>query len=417
MTLTNPSESSASSFAALGVSPDLVAALAQRGITEPFPVQTLTIPDALAGRDVCGKAQTGSGKTLAFGLPLIERTAHADQKDPHGLVVVPTRELCVQVSEALRPLAASRRLTLAAVYGGAPMGAQIAQLRQGVDLLVATPGRLIDLIDRKAVDVTRVLSVVLDEADQMADMGFLPQVHQIMRRIGGKPQVMLFSATLDGQVQGLINRYLHDPVRHEVAAVGDLVDTATHRFLAVHRMDKPKLTARIIRSVTRTLIFVSTRHGADRVAADLRDEGVDALPIHGDLRQSDREQRLADFTAGRLPALVATNLAARGLDIPDVDVVLHYEPPQDYKDFVHRSGRTARAGESGLVVTLVEWDEVEEVQRLQKASGLTYEIVKMFSNDSRLDDLVAHEPDMVTLRRTSDEELSRRFRSGRRRRR
>jgi superfamily II DNA/RNA helicase len=182
-------------------------------------------------------------------------------------------------------------------------------------------------------------------------------------------------------------------------------------------MDKPKLTARIIRSVTRTLIFVSTRHGADRVAADLRDEGVDALPIHGDLRQSDREQRLADFTAGRLPALVATNLAARGLDIPDVDVVLHYEPPQDYKDFVHRSGRTARAGESGLVVTLVEWDEVEEVQRLQKASGLTYEIVKMFSNDVRLDDLVAHEPDMVTLRRTSDVELSRRFRSGGRRRR
>jgi superfamily II DNA/RNA helicase len=282
---------------------------------------------------VCGKAQTGSGKTLAFGLPLIERTAHADQKDPHGLVVVPTRELCVQVSEALRPLAASRRLTLAAVYGGAPMGAQMAQLRQGVDLLVATPGRLIDLIDRKAVDVTKVLSVVLDEADQMADMGFLPQVHQIMRRIGGKPQVMLFSATLDGQVQGLINRYLHDPVRREVAAVGDLVDTATHRFLAVHRMDKPKLTARIIRSVTRTLIFVSTRHGADRVAADLPMRAWNP-PIHGDLRQSDRS------TTGGLhrtaPALCA-NLAARGLDIPDVDVVLHYEPPQDYKDFVHRS--------------------------------------------------------------------------------
>ncbi|HAX81703.1 MAG TPA: RNA helicase [Actinobacteria bacterium] len=417
MTQTNTPESSASSFAELGVSPDLVAALAQRGITEPFPVQTLTIPDALAGRDVCGKAQTGSGKTLAFGLPLIERTAHADQKDPHGLVVVPTRELCVQVSEALRPLGESRGLTLASVYGGAAMGPQIAQLRSGVDLLVATPGRLIDLIDRKAVDVTGVASVVLDEADQMADMGFLPQVHQIMRRIGGKPQVMLFSATLDGAVQGLINRYLHDPVRHEVASVGDLVDTQTHRFLAVHHMDKPKVAARIVRSVKRTLIFVSTRHGADRVAEDLRREGVDALPIHGDLRQSDREQRLNDFTDGRLPALVATNLAARGLDIPDVDVVLHYEPPQDYKDFVHRSGRTARAGESGLVVTLVEWDEVEEVQRLQKASGLTYEIVKMFSNDLRLDDLVAHEPDMVTLRRTSDVELSRRFRSGGRRRR
>jgi superfamily II DNA/RNA helicase len=409
-------DATASGFTALGVSPDLVAALAEQGIIDPFPVQTLTIPDGLAGRDVCGKAQTGSGKTLAFGIPLIERTAHAGQTHPHALVVVPTRELCVQVSEALRPLGRSRGLALAAVYGGAPMGAQIAQLKQGVDLLVATPGRLIDLIDRKAVEVTHVASVVLDEADQMADMGFLPQVHQIMRRIGGTPQVMLFSATLDGQVQGLINRYLHDPVRHEVASEGDIADAQTHRFLAVHHMDKPKVAARIIAGNTRTLVFVSTRHGADRVAEDLRREGVDALPIHGDLKQSDREQRLADFTAGRLPALVATNLASRGLDISDVDVVLHYEPPQDYKSFVHRSGRTARAGETGLVVTLVEWDQIEEVQRIQKASGLTYEIVKMFSNDPRLDDLVAHQPDVVELRRTSDIELSRRFRTGRRRR-
>jgi superfamily II DNA/RNA helicase len=293
----------------------------------------------------------------------------------------------------------------------------MTELRNGVDLLVATPGRLIDLIDRKAVDVAAVRTVVLDEADQMADMGFLPQVHQIMRRIGGKPQVMLFSATLDGQVQGLINRYLNDPVRHEVEASGDLVDTQTHRFIAVHYLDKGKLAARIIRSVTRTLVFVSTRIGADRTADALRAEGVDALPIHGDLRQSDREKRLADFTAGRLRALVATNLAARGLDIADVDVVLHFEPPQDFKDFVHRSGRTARAGESGLVVTLVEWDQVEEVQRLQRAAGLHYEIVKMYSNDPRLDDLTAHEPATVDMPRTSDVELSRRFRTGGRRRR
>lgn len=404
-------------FASLGVSPDLVAALAAAEIIEPFPVQTLTIPDALAGRDVCGKAQTGSGKTLAFGIPLIERTARAGQTSPHGLVVVPTRELCLQVAAALRPLAAGRGLSLAAVYGGAPMGPQISQLRAGVDLLVATPGRLIDLVDRGAVDVASVASVVLDEADQMADMGFLPQVHQIMRRIGGSPQVMLFSATLDGQVQGLITRYLRDPIRHEVAASGDIADEQTHRFVEVHRLDKAKVAARIIRSTARTLIFVSTRHGADRIAADLRAEGVDAQPIHGDLRQQDRERRLADFSAGRLAALVATNLAARGLHIDDVDVVLHYEPPQDYKDFVHRSGRTARAGDTGLVVTLVEWDQVGEVQRLQKASGLTYEIVKMFSNDPRLDDLAAFEPERVALRRTTDVELSRRFRSGGRRRR
>ena len=412
-----PATAPASGFASLGVSPDLVTALAGRGITDPFPVQSMTIPDGLAGRDVCGKAQTGSGKTLAFGIPLIERTAHADQSNPHGLVVVPTRELCLQVAEALRPLGASRGLRLAAVYGGAPMKGQMSELKRGVDLLVATPGRLIDLIDRKSVDVSEVKTVVLDEADQMADMGFLPQVHQIMRRVGGKPQVMLFSATLDGQVQGLINRYLNDPVRHEVESSGDMVDTATHRFIAVHHLDKPKLAARIIGSVTRTLIFVSTKVSADRTAEALRAEGVNAQPIHGDLKQSDRESRLADFTAGRLAALVATNLAARGLDIADVDVVLHYQPPQDYKDFVHRSGRTARAGESGLVVTLVEWDQVEEVQRLQRAAGLHYEIVKMYSNDPRLDDLVAHEPGTVAMKRTSDVELSRRFRSrGRRRR-
>ena len=227
---------------------------------------------------------------------------------------------------------------------------------------------------------------------------------------------MLFSATLDGQVQGLITRYLKDPIRHEVESDGDIADEQTHRFLAVHRLDKPKVGARIIRSVKRTLVFVSTRHGADRVAEDLRKEGIDAHAIHGDLKQSDRERRLADFTEGRLSALVATNLASRGLDISDVDVVLHYEPPQDYKAFIHRSGRTARAGESGLVVTLVEWDQVEDVKRIQGASGLNYEIVKVFSNDDRLDDLVAHEPGTVELRRTSDVELSRRFRTGRRRR-
>lgn len=412
----NSPDATASGFVALGVPPGLVAALAARGITEPFAVQTLTIPDGLAGRDVCGKAQTGSGKTLAFGVPLIERTVHADQSEPHGLVLVPTRELCLQVAQALLPLAEARGLTLAPIYGGAPMGAQIDRIQRGADLLIATPGRLIDLIDRKAVDVTHVASVVLDEADQMADMGFLPQVHQIMRRIGGSPQVMLFSATLDGQVQGLITRYLKDPIRHEVESDGDIADEQTHRFLAVHRLDKPKVGARIIRSVKRTLVFVSTRHGADRVAEDLRKEGIDAHAIHGDLKQSDRERRLADFTEGRLSALVATNLASRGLDISDVDVVLHYEPPQDYKAFIHRSGRTARAGESGLVVTLVEWDQVEDVKRIQGASGLNYEIVKVFSNDDRLDDLVAHEPGTVELRRTSDVELSRRFRTGRRRR-
>jgi superfamily II DNA/RNA helicase len=404
-----------SSFSDLGVSAPIVDALRRRAITEPFPVQAMTIPDALRGRDVCGKAQTGSGKTLAFGIPMIERTEAARPGAPRSLVLVPTRELCRQVAAELTPLAQTRERSLAAVYGGARMGSQIQRLRRGADIVVATPGRLIDLMDRGIVDVGDVRCAVIDEADQMADMGFLPQVHAVMRHIGGTPQVMLFSATLDGAVRSLVSSYLTDPVRHEVDTPNDLVEEQTHRFLAVHQMDKAKVAAAIIGGVDRTLVFVGTKRNADRVSAQLRDEGVHSRAIHGDKQQKDRERVLADFTEGRLPALVATNVAARGLHIDDVDVVLHYDPPQDYKSFVHRSGRTARAGESGLVVSLVEWDQVEEVERLQRASGLNYEITKMFSNDERLRDLTSFEPDRVEFKRTSDVDISRRV--GRRRRR
>jgi len=407
----------ATSFSNLGVSVPIIEVLHDRDITTPFPIQTMTIPDALAGRDVCGKAQTGSGKSLAFGIPMIERSKPAAPKRPGSLVLVPTRELCLQVAEELEPLAAAMDRTLLAVYGGASMGAQIDTLRDGVDIVVATPGRLIDLIRRKAADVGQVECVVLDEADQMADMGFLPQVRSIMSSIGGTPQVMLFSATLDGAVRSLVNAYLRDPIRHEVATESDIVDEQTHRFLAVHYRDKTKVAARIIAGVQRTLIFVGTKVNADRVTEQLQAEGVKARAIHGDKQQKDRERVLADFSEGRLPALVATNIAARGLHIDDVDVVLHFDPPQDYKSFVHRSGRTARAGETGLVVSLVEWDQVEDVERLQRASGLNYEIVKMFSNDARLDDLVGFEPAKVQPKTTSDVEISRRFRRGRRRRR
>jgi len=403
-------------FSDLGVSPKIIERLADRGITTPFPIQTMTIPDGLAGRDVCGKAQTGSGKSLAFGIPMIQRSREAAPQQPVSLVLVPTRELCMQVSEELEPLAGSVGRSLAPVYGGAPMGPQIEALRRGVDIVVATPGRLIDLIRRKTVDVGQVDCVVIDEADQMADMGFLPQVRSIMRSITGTPQVMLFSATLDGAVRSLVNSYLRDPVRHEVATRSDIVEEQTHRFLAVHYRDKAKVAARIIGGVRRTLVFVGTKANADRVADQLRDEGVNARAIHGDKRQTDRERVLADFIDGKIPALVATNIAARGLHIDDVDVVLHYDPPQDYKSFVHRSGRTARAGETGLVVSLVEWDQVEEVERLQRASGLNYEIVKMFSNDERLDDLTGFDPEEVEPKTTSAVEISRRFRRGRRRR-
>ncbi len=405
-----------SAFSNLGVSDAIVDVLRARAITEPFPVQVMTIPDALKGRDVCGKAQTGSGKTLAFGIPMIERVGPSRPQHPRALVLVPTRELCSQVFDELRPLAEVMDRTLAAVYGGVSMRAQVNRIKEGADIVIATPGRLIDLIERKTVSLAEVESVVVDEADQMADMGFLPQVRAIMDRIDGTPQVMLFSATLDGAVRSLVNAYLHDPIRHEVGTPSDIAEEQTHRFLAVHHMDKAKVAAAIIGSVGRTLVFVGTKRSADRVAAQLREEGVHTRAIHGDKRQEDRESALAAFAQGRLPALVATNVAARGLHIDDVDVVLHYDPPQDYKSFIHRSGRTARAGETGLVVSLVEWDQVEDVQRLQRASGLNYEIVKMYSNDERLADLGAFEPDRVAFKQTSNVEISKRFSTRRRRR-
>ena len=407
----------ASSFADLGVSDDLIGALNRVGITEPFPIQLLTIPDAIAGRDVCGQAQTGSGKTVAFGVPLIERTRKSEPGRPRALVLVPTRELCVQVAAEITEIAAPRDLQLATVYGGVPMKSQIGRIRAGADLLVATPGRLIDLVERRQVSLQEVRSVVIDEADQMADMGFLPQVHRIMREVPEGHQTMLFSATLDGQVASLINSYLTDPIRHEVAVESDVVDSAEHRFLAVHHMDKAKVVAAITRSAGRTLVFVGTKRAADRVAERLEKEGVRASAIHGDRRQSDRERTLANFASGKLPVLVATNVAARGLHIEDIDIVIHYDPPSDYKSSIHRSGRTARAGVEGLVVTLVEWDQVPEVQRLQRASGLHQEIVKMYSNDPRLADLGALEPDRVEFKRTSDIDLSKRVGARRRRRR
>jgi superfamily II DNA/RNA helicase len=379
-------------FPALGVAPDLCAALAERGITEPFPIQALTIPDALAGRDVCGKAKTGSGKTLAFGLPLVEGTERALPRRPRTLVLVPTRELAVQVSEELAPLCAVRDLRISAVYGGSSVQECIDALRRGVEVVIATPGRLIDMIDRGEVQMTDLTRVVIDEADRMADMGFLPQVEWILRRAGGRHQTLLFSATLDGAVEGLVRRYQRDPVRHEVASTTVTVEGMAHRFLLVHQMDKVKVAAAVARANPRTLVFVRTKRGADRLVRQLREEGVRAAGLHGDLRQTAREKALADFSVGKLPVLVATDVAARGIHVDDIDVVVHYDPPEDHKAYVHRSGRTARAGETGLVVTLVLWDQELEVRRLQARVGLRSPIVEMFSNDPRLADLAAWDP-------------------------
>jgi len=380
------------SFADLGLSPDLVGALADQGIERPFPIQALTIADALAGRDVCGKAKTGSGKTLAFGLPLLERTAMAEPNRPTALVLVPTRELAVQVHEVLEPLGAPRGVRVTVVYGGAPLEKQARKLNEGTEIVVATPGRLIDMLDRKSLSLEAITCVVLDEADRMADMGFLPQVEWVLRHIGGPHQTLLFSATLDGAVDTLVRRYQRDPVHHEVESRSVTVEEMEHRFLLVHEMDKVLVAAAIAGAGNRTLIFTRTKRMADRLGTNLKKEGVRAAAIHGDLPQRVRERALADFQAGRLPVLVATDVAARGLHIDDVEVVVHYDPPEDHKAYLHRSGRTARAGESGLVVTLVLYNEELAVKRLQTRIGVKQPIVPIFSNDTRLADLTSWDP-------------------------
>ena len=379
-------------FESLGLSTDLVDALSAAGITHPFPIQSLTIPDALAGRDVCGKAKTGSGKTLAFGLPLLERTPRAEPNAPTALVLVPTRELAVQVHQVLQPLGAQRGVRVAVVYGGQSLEKQARKVSDGAEIVVATPGRLIDLLDRKAMSLEALSCVVLDEADRMADMGFLPQVEWILRHVGGPHQTLLFSATLDGAVDVLVKRYQRDPVHCEVESRTITVDEMVHRFLLVHEMDKAKVAAAISRGVNRTMMFTRTKRGADKLASALNREGVDAAAIHGDLPQRVRERALDDFQQGKLPILVATDVAARGLHIDDVDVVVHYDPPSDHKTYLHRSGRTARAGESGVVVTLVLWNEELEVKRLLPRIGVQQPLVEVFSNDARLTDLVAWDP-------------------------
>ena len=372
----------------LGVDEQIVSSLIKRGINTPFPIQGLTIPDALRGNDVCGKAKTGSGKTLAFGIPMVQNLDQPSQdNNPRGLIMVPTRELATQVKEELDPLLNGKSLTALAIYGGANIEEQIKAIKLGIDIIVATPGRMIDLLEREEISLESLEMVVLDEADRMADMGFLPQVEWILRRVDRNHQTLLFSATLDGVVNTLIQRYQSNPIMHEVEAKEITVEEMTHRFLHVHERDKVKVAAAITRSVSRTLIFSNTKAGCDRLVKKLLTEGIRAQAIHGDLRQNIREKALARFSSGKLPVLVATDVAARGIHVDGVEVVIHYDPPSDHKTYLHRSGRTARAGTDGLVVTLSLWDEELIVKRLQKRVGLDMELVEMFSNDPRLENL------------------------------
>ena len=380
-------------FGTIGVSPDLCEALSDQGITEPFPIQVLTVPAALAGRDICGKAKTGSGKTLAFGIAAIERTKPATPRHPRALVLVPTRELAMQVAGVLAPLAMVRDLSVVTVYGGDSSRKQAATLGRKSDIVVATPGRLIDFLERGEIYLDEVEMVVLDEADRMADMGFTPQVTWILRHLGDShPQTMLFSATLDGDVDHIVKKYLVDAVHHEVESDQPTVDLMEHRFFRVHQMDKVNVAASIIAGADRCLVFVRTKRGADRVSSDLRKEGVKVGVIHGDLPQKNRSRAMADFGAGAIRALVATDVAARGLDVKGVDVVLHYDPAEDHKAYLHRSGRTARAGKTGVAASLVLWDQVREIEGLQKRLGISQPLVEVFSNDDRLKDLAAWDP-------------------------
>jgi superfamily II DNA/RNA helicase len=361
-------------FAELGLAKPLVAALAARAIRAPFAIQARAMPDALAGRDVLGRAETGSGKTLAFGLPMLSRIAGMPErprdKAPRGLILVPTRELAQQVARVLTPLGRSLGVSVTTVYGGVPISRQINRIEGGVDIVVATPGRLLDLIDRGACRLTEVEITVLDEADHMADLGFLPSVTRILDQTPAAGQRLLFSATLDRGVDRLVRSYLSDPALHAVTPEIAAGSTAEHSVLVLDAEEKVAVAAEIASRPSRTLFFVRTKHGADRLARQLERAGVNAAAIHGDRNQNQRQRALDAFAAGHPRVLVATDVAARGIHVDGIELVVHFDPPNDHKDYLHRSGRTARAGAAGLVVTLAIREQVREIQRLHDAAGV-----------------------------------------------
>jgi superfamily II DNA/RNA helicase len=359
-------------FGQLGLPDRLVTALERRGMSAPFAIQVRALPDALAGKDVLGRGQTGSGKTLAFGLPLLTRLA-GGQRTPHrprALVLVPTRELAQQVHDALAPLGQALDLKLCTVYGGSSMGRQIDQLRRGIDVVVATPGRLQDLVDQRECDLSQIEITVLDEADHMADLGFLPAVTALLDLTPADGQRLLFSATLDRGVDRLVRTFLKDPAMHAVASSSSPVDAMDHKVFAVTHSAKTDIAAEIAARPARTLFFVRTKHGADRLATQLRTMGVEAAAIHGNLTQGARKKALDDFSTGHARVLVATDVAARGIHVDDVDLVVHFDPPADHKDYLHRSGRTARAGNTGTVVSFVLSDQVRDRQRMRERAGV-----------------------------------------------
>ena len=355
------------SFRELGVSPDVVAVLAANSIDHPFRIQELVLPDALAGLDVLARAPTGSGKTLAFALPIVERTLPTDAC-PTALVLVPTRELAAQVTAELARLGKPKGLSVAATYGGLPLRAQ-ANRAKGAQILVATPGRLEDLAERRLVDLSRVQTFILDEADRMLDMGFKPQVDRIVRRLPKNRQTMFFSATLDGEAGELARAYTNSPSRFEADLLPDDPGEIEHRFVAVTSDSKVETLVEHIRSSESTLVFVRTKRGADRLVQKLKRHGVRAAAMHGDMSQNARQRSLADFERGKVATLVATDVAARGLDLDGITHVINFDPPEEDKGYVHRTGRTGRAGRSGTAITFVLPEQQADTSRVARRLG------------------------------------------------
>ncbi|MFF1895053.1 DEAD/DEAH box helicase [Streptomyces sp. NPDC058206] len=388
-------------FAELDMPAALLKTLAAQGVTDPFPIQGATLPNSLAGRDILGRGRTGSGKTLAFGLALLARTAgrRSEPRAPLALVLVPTRELAQQVTDALTPYATSVNLRLATVVGGMSITKQSGTLRRGAEVLVATPGRLKDLIERGDCRLDQVSITVLDEADQMADMGFMPQVVALLKQVETDGQRMLFSATLDKNIDRLVKMFLTDPVVHSVDPSAGAVTTMEHHVLHVaDETDKKAVATRIAAREGRVIMFVDTKRAADRFAKRLLASGVRAAALHGGRSQPQRNRTLDQFKNGQVTALVATNVAARGIHVDDLDLVVNVDPPTDHKDYLHRGGRTARAGESGSVVTLVLPEEKREMTRLMADAGIAPRTTRIKSSDEELTRITgAREPSGIAI--------------------
>lgn len=383
-----PASSAASQigFAELGLPVVAVHALRREGMTTPFPIQAATIPDALAGNDVLGRAPTGSGKTLAFGLPMLVGLTGAASvgRKPRGLVLAPTRELAVQIEQTMEPVATALGLRLATAVGGVPLKRQAEKLQRGADVLIATPGRLTDLIGKDAVVLDRIEIVTIDEADHMAELGFLPQVQQLLDRIPRTSRHLLFSATLDDAIQTMVDRYLHTPVIHTAEPGPDSVPAMTHYLLYVRPADKRTVVSEIAARPDRTLLFARTQYGAERLMRTLRNSGVAAVALHGGKAQNNRDRALRQFRDGTVSALVATDVAARGIHVDDIALVVQFDPPGDPKEYLHRAGRTARAGATGTVVTVVTTDQRGEVDRIIEAAGVDTVGIEVRPGDHRL---------------------------------